>query len=102
MRIPRRIRIFHLLVILVLTLALPAIFLRGTVPQKTVLQVDGLSNFSSLQSVTQGQLTWAESFTNLTAWTLAGNSPALLELNNSLTLNAAFPQKPTAQSVTAS
>src|SRR5256885_6716145 len=97
-----RLRLYPLLIILVLTLAIPTIFLRGTLQQKTVLQVDGLNNFSSLESVSLGPTIWAESFNNLTAWSLSGNAPGILRLNNSLVLSVAFPLKSVSQAVSAS
>jgi len=80
-----RLRLYPILVILVLTLAIPTIFLRGTFQQKTV-----------------GPTIWAESFNNLTAWSLSSNAPGVVQLNNSLVLSVAFPLKSVSQAVTAS
>jgi len=102
MKLRLRLRLYPILIILALTLVIPTIFLRGTLQQKTVLQVNGLNNFSSLESVSLGSTIWADSFNNLTAWGLSGNAPGILQINNSLTLGVAFPLKSLSQTVSAS
>ncbi len=94
-------RLYWVLLLLVLTLAIPTIFLRGTLQQKSVLQTNGLSNFATMEGVTLGPTIWAESFANLTSWSLSGSAPAILQLNNSLSLSVAFPSKSVAQAVSA-
>jgi hypothetical protein len=96
-----KLRLYWVLLLLVLTLAIPAIFLRGTLQQNTVLQTNGLNNFATLEGVAIGPTIWAESFTNLTAWSLSGSAPAILQLNNSFSLSVAFPSKSVAQAVSA-
>src|SRR5207245_102014 len=81
-------RLYWILLFLVLSLAIPTIFLRGTFQQQnTVFQTNGLSNFGNMEGVAIGPTIWSESFTNLTAWSLTGSAPGILQLNNSLALN---------------
>jgi hypothetical protein len=94
-------RLYWVLLLLVLTLAIPTIFLRGTLQQNTVLQTNGLNNFATLEGVSVGPTIWNEGFANLTAWSLSGSAPAILQLNNSLVLSVAFSSKPVAQAVSA-
>src|SRR5215467_5434775 len=92
-------KLYTLIILSVLLLAIPTIFLRGGFHQNTATQIDGLSRLSSLQSVSLGPVIWSEPFNNPSAWSISGNSPAALQVNDSLTLNVVFPTKTTAQAV---
>ena len=92
-------RLYSILVLLVFSLAMPAIFLRGTLPQNTVSQVD-ITQAVSLQGVSLGPLIWREGFNNATSWMLSGSGSAVLQVNGSLSLNLVFPSRTAAQALT--
>lgn len=95
-----KLRLYTVLIISVVALALSAVFLRGTLPQQTALQVDGLDQFVSMEGVSPGPMIWNAGFNNITSWTLSGATvPAFLEVNRSLILRVAFPAKPNPQAL---
>ena len=78
---------------------MPAVFLRGTLPQQTATEIDGLAQFASMQGVSLGPVIWRERFDNASTWAVSGNVPAVLQVNNSLSLKIVFPSRTTAQAV---
>ncbi len=84
---------------MVVTLTIPTVFLRGTLPQQTATEVDGLAQFASMQGVSVGPVIWSEDFNNASTWALSGSTPAVLQVNNSLSLKVVFPSKTTAQAL---
>ena len=95
-----KLRFYFIVVIAILTLVVPAVFLRGTLPQQTATEIDGLAQFASMQGVSLGPVIWRESFDNASTWAVSGNVPAVLQVNNSLSLKIVFPSRTTAQAVT--
>ncbi|TMI20211.1 hypothetical protein E6H31_10095, partial [Candidatus Bathyarchaeota archaeon] len=79
-----KLRLYSIVIIAILTLVVPAVFLRGTLPQQTATEIDGLAQFASMQGVSLGPLIWSEGFNNASTWTLSGSTPAILQVNNSL------------------
>src|SRR3989442_344249 len=95
-----KLRLYSIIILSVLTLAVPTVFLRGTLPQQTATEVDGLSRLASIEGVSVGPTIWKDSFNNITQWTLPASSiPAILQVNNSLKLTVAFPSKSNPQSL---
>src|SRR5437870_4278469 len=52
-----------------------------------------------MQGVSIGPLIWSEGFNNPSTWTLSGSTPAILQVNNSLTLKVVLQSKTTAQAL---
>src|SRR5438309_1850407 len=94
-----KLRLYSIVIIAVLTLVVPAVFLRGTLPQQTATEIDGLAQFASMQGVSLGPVIWREGFNNASTWALSGSTPAILQLNNSLSLKIVFPSRTTAQAL---
>ncbi|TMI21414.1 hypothetical protein E6H36_12600 [Candidatus Bathyarchaeota archaeon] len=95
-----KLRLYFIVIIAVLTLVVPAVFLRGTLPQQTATEIDGLSHLTSIEGVSVGPTIWKDSFNNITQWTLPSSSiPAILQVNNSLKLTVAFPSKSSPQAL---
>src|SRR5213080_2835187 len=94
-----KLRLYSIVIIAVLTLVVPAVFLRGTLPQQTATEIDGLAQFASIQGVSLGPLIWSEGFSNASTWTLSGSPQAILQVNNSLTLKVVLQSKTTAQTL---
>jgi len=94
-----KLRLYSVVIIAVLTLVLPAVFLRGTLPQQTATEIDGLAQFASMQGVSLGPVIWREGFNNASTWALSGSVPAILQVNKSLTLKTIFPSRTTSQAL---
>jgi hypothetical protein len=95
-----RLRLYSIVIVMILTLVVPAIFLRGTLPQKTATEIDGLAQLASMQGVSIGPTIWNETFDNITKWTLPStNIPAILQVNNSLKLTIALPSTTSPQAL---
>ena len=94
-----KLRLYSIVIIAILTLVVPAVFLRGTLPQQTATEIDGLAQFASIQGVSLGPLIWSEGFNNASTWTLSGSPQAILQVNNSLTLKVVLQSKTTAQAL---
>jgi len=92
-------RLYRILVLLVLSLAMPAVFLRGTLPQNTATQIDGLAEFASMQGASLGPVTWSESFNNSSEWSVPTNPPNVLSISGSLKLSVTFPSTSKAQAI---
>ena len=92
-------RLYWILVLLVLSLAMPAVFLRGTLPQNTATQIDGLAEFASMQGASLGPVTWSESFNNSSEWSVPANPPNVLSISGSLKLSVTFPSTSKAQAI---
>jgi len=52
-----------------------------------------------MQGVSLGPVIWREGFNNASTWALSGSTPAILQLNNSLSLKIVFPSRTTAQAL---
>lgn len=94
-----KLRLYTIVIIAVMSLVLPTIFLRGTLPQQTATQIDGLAQFASMQGVALGPVIWREGFNNASTWSLSSSVPAILQLNNSLSLKVVFPSRTSGQAV---
>ncbi len=94
-----KIRLYSIVTIMVLTLAIPTVFLRGTLPQQTATEIDGLAQFASMQGVSLGPVIWSENFNNASTWAISSSTPAILQVNNSLMLKAVIPSKTTTQAL---
>src|SRR3989442_11097924 len=92
-------RLYWILVLLVLSLAMPAVFLRGTLPHNTATQIDGLTEFASMQGASLGPATWSESFNNASEWSVPANPPNILSVSGSLKLSVSFPSSSKAQAI---
>jgi hypothetical protein len=93
-------RLYSIVIIMILTLVVPAVLLRGTFPQKTATEIDGLSQLASIQGVAIGPTIWNESFNDLTQWILPPTSiPAFLQDNNFLKLTVSLPSKSSPQAI---
>src|SRR2546422_5715928 len=92
-------RLYWILVLLVLSLAMPAVFLRGTLPQNTATQIDGLTEFASMQGASLGPATWSESFNDTSRWIAPANPPNILSVSGSLRLSVSFPSTSKAQAI---
>ena len=77
---------------------MPAVFLRGTLPQSTASQID-ITQAVSLQGISPGPVIWSEGFNNASLWTLSGSGSTVLQVNGSLSLNVLFPSRSTSQAV---
>jgi len=78
---------------------MPAVFLRGTLPQNTATQIDGLAEFASMQGASLGPVTWSESFNNSSEWSVPANPPNVLSISGSLKLSVTFPSTSKAQAI---
>src|SRR5438445_3080151 len=95
-----RLRLYSLIIVMILTLVIPSVFLRGTLPQKTATEIDGLAKLASMQGVAVGPTIWNESFNDITQWTLPATSiPAILQVNNLLKLTVALPSISSPQAI---
>ena len=95
-------RLYWILLLLVLSLAMPAVFLRGTLPQNTATEMD-ISQPVSLQGISLGPIIWREGFNNRSLWTISGPSspvPPYLLVNKTLSLIITIPSRTTAQAWT--
>ena len=95
-----KLRFYSIIIVMILTLVAPAVFLRGTLPQQTATEIDGLAQLASMQGVTIGPTIWNETFNNMTSWILPSTSiPAILQVNNSLKLTIALPSTTSSQAL---
>ena len=96
-------RLYWILLLLVLSLVIPAVFLRGTLPQHTATQIDGLAEFASIQGASLGPVTWRETFNNTpSVWSAPTNPPHVLSVSGSLKLSVTFPSSSKAQAISVS
>src|SRR5438132_2622942 len=91
--------LYSIVTISTLSIFVPVVFLRGTLPQQTATEIDGLAQFASMQGVSLGPAIWREGFNNASTWALSGSIPAILQVNNSLTLKIILPSRTTAQAL---
>ena len=98
-----KIRVHQLLLAAVLVLPIVVIGLRGTAPQTTAYQVNGLQTATSVQGVGLGLMLWSDNFTG-TIWHLSSSnaSQPVFSQNGSLDLNGTFIEQTMAQAVTIS
>ena len=95
-----KLRLYSIIIVMILILVVPAVFLRGTLPQKTATEIDGLAQLASMQGVAIGPTVWNESFNDLTQWTLPKTSiPAILQVNSFLKLTVALPSTSSPQAL---
>ena len=87
-----------------LSLAIPIIYLRGTVRPQTVEQVDGLQYIRSINTISEGDILWSENFTNQTAWTISRDTTTQgqLTLDGALSLTVDFSGAPNPQAASVS
>jgi hypothetical protein len=95
-------RLYWILLLLVLSLAMPAVFFRGTLPQSTATEMD-IPQPVSLQGISLGPIIWREGFNNRSLWKVSGPSspvPPNLQVNKTLSLIISIPSRTTAQAWT--
>jgi len=95
---------YQFLLVLVLTISILVIGLRGTVPQETGYQSGSLQNATSISGIGLGQKLWNDNFTSKNGWhlTTPNTTTAYFQVNRTLIFGVDFSSQASSQAVSVS